>query len=125
MRSVTKFCQAVALCLLAAAGCSRQSSLPAGTPTATSASPSGPRLETFEFENPVRLATASGAIRVESPGFASPCWADVDDDGAKDLLVGQFANGQIRIYSQQGDLQFDEGRWLEANGKMAIVPGVW
>src|SRR5689334_3441963 len=36
-----------------------------------------------EFANPVRLEADGAAIRVEAPGYAAPCWADVDGDGKK------------------------------------------
>ena len=57
-----------------------------------------------EFERPVRLKADGVAIRVESPGYAAPCWADVDGDGKKDLLVGQFSQGRIRIFKNLGHL---------------------
>src|SRR6516165_6462857 len=41
-----------------------------------------------DFEPPVRLKAGDAAIRVESPGFAFPCWANLK--GEKHLLVGQF-----------------------------------
>ena len=78
-----------------------------------------------EFEDPVRLEAAGEAIRVESPGYAAPCWADVDGDGKKDLLVGQFNGGKIRVFKNLGDGQLAPGQWLEAGGKVAEVPGVW
>lgn len=77
------------------------------------------------FENPVRVKASDGAVRVERPGFAAPCWADIDGDGKKDLLVGQFAQGKIRIYKNLGDGKLAAGAWLMAEGKVAEVPGVW
>jgi hypothetical protein len=47
-----------------------------------------------EFEAPVRLTAEGVPVRVESPGYAAPCWADIDGDGKKDLLVGQFNQGR-------------------------------
>lgn len=78
-----------------------------------------------EFALPVRLKSADEFVRVESPGYAAPCWADIDGDGKKDLLVGQFRGGKIRVYRNLGDAKLAEGTWLEANGKVAEVPGVW
>ena len=78
-----------------------------------------------EFERPVRLKAGGVAIRVESPGYAAPCWADVDGDGKKDLLVGQFNQGKIRVFKNLGEGSFAAGDWLKAEGKVAEVPGVW
>ncbi len=77
------------------------------------------------FHAPVRVQVDGEAVRVESPGWAAPCWADVDGDGDDDLLVGQFAGGKIRVYENDGDGKLGEGRWLEAGGQIATVPGVW
>ena len=78
-----------------------------------------------EFANPVRLEAEGAAIRVEAPGYAAPCWADVDNDGKKDLLVGQFNGGKIRVFKNLGDGKLAAGEWLQAGGKVAEVPGVW
>ena len=79
-----------------------------------------------EFDPPVMLKTASDeAIRVDSPGYAAPCWADINGDGKMELLVGQFSKGLIKVYEHQGDLKFGDGKWLEADGEPAEVPGVW
>jgi hypothetical protein len=78
-----------------------------------------------EFAAPVRLQSDGSAIRVESPGYAAPCWADLDGDGKEELLVGQFRQGKIRVFPHLGDLVFGPGRWLEAEGSTAEIPGVW
>jgi hypothetical protein len=78
-----------------------------------------------EFERPVRLKAGGVAIRVESPGYAAPCWADVDGDGKKDLLVGQFNQGKIRVFTNLGEGSLAAGVWLKAEGQVAEVPGVW
>jgi hypothetical protein len=78
-----------------------------------------------EFADPVRMQGGDEAIRVESPGYASPCWADIDGDGNKDLLVGQFRGGKIQIFKNLGDGKLDAGDWLKVDDKAAEVPGVW
>ena len=78
-----------------------------------------------EFEKPVRLKGGGLAVRVESPGYAFPCWTDVDGDGNKDLVVGQFNKGKMRVFKNLGKGKLAEGVWLKAEGKVAEVPGVW
>jgi hypothetical protein len=78
-----------------------------------------------EFEPPVRLKADGVPVGVESPGYAAPCWADIDGDGKKDLLVGQFRQGKIRVYKNLGDGKLAAGKWLQAAGEVAEVPGVW
>src|SRR5262249_49036914 len=76
-----------------------------------------------EFEPPVRLKVGGRAIRVESPGYAFPSCADIH--GHKHLLVGQFSRGKIQVYRNLGGAKFVPGKWLQAEGKVAEVPGVW
>ena len=76
-----------------------------------------------EFEPPRRLEADGAPIRVESPGYAYPCWAEVG--GKKGLVVGQFNKGKMRFYESLGGLKFGKGQWLQAEGKDAEVPGVW
>ena len=77
------------------------------------------------FEKPVRLTAGGELIKVEAPGYAAPCLADVDGDGVKDLLVGQFRDGKIMVYPGKGKGRFDKGDWLKVGGEVAKVPGVW
>jgi hypothetical protein len=78
-----------------------------------------------DFEKPVKLMVGNTAIRVEAPGWACPCWADLHRDGTRQLLVGQFDDGKIRVYKHLRANQFAPGEWLKADGKVAQVPGVW
>jgi len=81
------------------------------------------------FEAPVRLRAGDGYVKVEAPGYACPTMFDVDGDGTKDLVVGQFNGGKMRMYkgiaSGTGRGSFAAGEWLKADGKVAQVPGVW
>jgi hypothetical protein len=76
-----------------------------------------------DFYPPIRLKVGDAAIRVESPGYAAPCWADIH--GRKHLLVGQFNGGKIRVFEHLGAEKFAPGNWLQAEGSVAEVPGVW
>ena len=78
-----------------------------------------------DFKSPVRLTADGVAIRVESPGYAAPCWADIIGDGKMHLLVGQFNDGKIRVFKHLGAEKFAPGDWLQAEGEAAEVPGVW
>jgi hypothetical protein len=81
--------------------------------------------EAADFKPPVRLMAGDAAIRVERPGYACPCWADIKGDGKPALLVGQFNQGKIKVFPHLGEEKFGPGEWLKAEGKVAEVPGVW
>lgn len=84
-----------------------------------------PQVHAVSFEAPELMKTAEEPVSVEAPGFASPCWADVDGDGKKDLLVGQFRGGKIQVFKGLGDTKLAKSEWLQAGGEAASVPGVW
>ena len=54
-----------------------------------------------ELEPPVRLEAAGKPVDTEI-GHAAPFACDFDGDGIKDLLVGQFGDGLLRIYHNKG-----------------------
>lgn len=77
-----------------------------------------------EFDDPFRMEAGGDFVKVESPGYAAPCWVDLDQDGHGDLVVGQFAGGKMKVFrGSEGGLT--TGEWLKAEGKVAEVPGVW
>jgi len=78
-----------------------------------------------DFERPVRLKAGDAAIRVESPGWAAPAWADLNGDGQMHLLVGQFRDGKIQVFKHLDGEKFAPGDWLQAEGEVAEVSGVW
>lgn len=78
-----------------------------------------------QFSDPVRLKAGDEVVRVEAPGWACPSWHDLDGDGKKDLVVGQFRGGKMKVYRNLGGGKLAAGTWLEAEGEVAEVPGVW
>ncbi|MBI5850914.1 MAG: VCBS repeat-containing protein [Planctomycetes bacterium] len=83
-----------------------------------------------QFEAPVRLKAGGEPVMVEAPGYAAPGWADVDGDGKRDLIVGQFNDGKLLVCRNTGkgklaDGMLAKGEWLEVEGAVAEVPGVW
>ncbi|MEE9394050.1 MAG: hypothetical protein V3W41_16235 [Planctomycetota bacterium] len=77
------------------------------------------------FAKPTRMMAAEKVVRVDLPGYAAPCWADVTGDGEKDLLVGQFGEGKIKVYPGLGKGKLGAGKWLMAGGEVAKVDGIW
>jgi len=77
-----------------------------------------------QFDAPVKLEAADGPINVTT-GHAAPFWYDWDGDGVRDLLVGQFGGGQLRIYKNHGteaEPVFKDFEWFMADGRPASVP---
>ena len=84
-----------------------------------------------EFEAPVRLESAGKPIDVTG-GHAAPALADIDGDGVRDLLVGQFLGegntgfgAPMRAYRNVGTEKaprYEGFRTLEGGGELARVP---
>jgi hypothetical protein len=77
------------------------------------------------FHKPVRLE-AAGKVIDSGPQWAhsGPCLHDVDGDGLRDLLVGDFS-GLFRLYRNVGtdrEPKFAAGEPLMAGGAQAKVP---
>jgi hypothetical protein len=73
---------------------------------------------------PVRLEAAGSPIDT-AIGHAAPCVTDWDGDGKKDLLVGQFGGGLLRIYRNEGsdaEPKLAADRTFQAGGKDGTVP---
>ena len=72
----------------------------------------------------VKVTAEGGPIDVEV-GHAAPCFADIDGDGLRDLLVGQFGGGKLRIYPNVGKAgrpSFKGHVWMKAGGALGSVP---
>lgn len=54
-----------------------------------------------ELADPVRIEAAGKPIDTEI-GHAAPFVCDFDGDGLKDLMVGQFGDGLLWIYRNEG-----------------------
>ncbi|MCR9247526.1 MAG: hypothetical protein NXI31_21040 [bacterium] len=74
---------------------------------------------------PIRLAADGRVIDTPSPGHAAPFVGDIDGDGKRDLLVGQFAGGRLTIYRNVGTNaapRLAAGKTFQADGRDGTVP---
>jgi len=58
-------------------------------------------------------------------GHLVPCVTDWNNDGQKDLIVGQFSGGKIRLYLNHGtdsDPRFKDFSYLHAGGSEISLP---
>lgn len=55
-----------------------------------------------ELAPPVKVMVAGKPLDVGGVGYAAPFIADFDGDGVNDLLVGQFGDGLLWIYRNEG-----------------------
>lgn len=77
-----------------------------------------------EFQPGVKLEADGKAIDVEI-GHLVPCAMDWNGDGKRDLIVGQFSKGKIRLYLNHGTDDspvFKEYSFLHAGGKEISLP---
>ena len=68
------------------------------------------------FEKPFRVQAGGKPIDVDI-GHAAPYVVDFDGDGVRDLLVGQYHEGRLRIYRNEGSdssPQYGEPKMFEA-----------
>jgi hypothetical protein len=72
-----------------------------------------------QLQEGVLIQAAQQAIAVPI-GHLVPCAADWNGDGKKDLILGQFREGAIRLYVNQGTNAapiFSDFTFLETGGK--------
>jgi hypothetical protein len=72
---------------------------------------------------PVRLTAAGRPIQVDG-GHADPWVCDVNGDGKKDLLVGQFRGGRLRMYVNVGSdtaPRFNGFSYVQSEGSDAAI----
>jgi hypothetical protein len=80
-----------------------------------------------ELAQPTKVRAGGQVIDLsDAIGHAAPFFGDIDGDGASDLLVGQFKDGQLRIYKNTGSTrqpQFDSNyTWFKAGADLGRVP---
>jgi hypothetical protein len=76
------------------------------------------------FQEGVKLEAEGKPIDAEI-GHLVPCVLDWNGDGNKDLIVGQFSGGKIRLYLNQGTDSapvFKEFTFLQAGGAEISLP---
>ncbi len=78
-----------------------------------------------ELLAPTLIQAGGRPIDVEREGHSAPFVGDFDGDGVRDLLVGQYHDGRLRIYRNRGTdtaPRFDGFEWFRAGGAIGKVP---
>ncbi len=78
----------------------------------------------YPFEEPILLRSGGEIIDVEM-GHAAPLLVDLDGDGKRELLVGQFGEGRLRIYDRTREAKaygFGPVRYFEVGKHLGRVP---
>ena len=76
------------------------------------------------FQEGIKLTTGEEPIDIRI-GHLVPTIADWNNDGKKDMIVGQFAGGKINLYLNQGTDElpkFGEPIFLKAGGEEVSLP---
>jgi hypothetical protein len=81
------------------------------------------------FLGPEELVEAGGAV-IEVPGYSVPSFTHWDDDGLKDLIVGEgggvATDGKVRVYLNTGtasDPNFGDYFYAQSEGADLVRPG--
>ena len=99
--------------------------LPAAAFAAADAAPNAAPAATSQLAAPVKIEAEGGPVDITEVGHAAPFFADLDGDGKRDLLVGQFGGGKLRIYKNQGtdrEPRFGKYDYMKAGADLGTVP---
>jgi hypothetical protein len=80
--------------------------------------------ESGSLAPPVKLQADGKPIDVDI-GHAAPFVADLNGDGTLQLLVGQFGNGKLRIYRNEGTKtqpRFGKFAWFKDGAAGGCIP---
>ncbi len=120
INKTTIYALAVTLVLTALIGCKK--SEPAAEPEDAQTQrpkPDKVAVAGSKFQQGMKLQAAGKPIDIKT-GHLVPCVSDWNSDGNKDLIVGQFTKGAIRLYLNQGtdtEPVFNDFSFLQAGGK--------
>jgi hypothetical protein len=81
--------------------------------------------EAGQLAPPVHVMADGQALDVGGVGYAAPFLADYDGNGTRDLLVGQFHEGRLRIYRNLGtdsEPRFGQYEWFRDGAETGRVP---
>jgi hypothetical protein len=74
---------------------------------------------------PVQVMVGGEPLDTGGIGYATPFYDDFDGDGVKDLLVGEFSQGRLRIYRNKGSdtrPEFEPHVFFKNDSKEGRVP---
>ena len=74
---------------------------------------------------PVHVNADGKPLDTGGTGYAAPFMGDYDGDGVRDLLVGEFSQGRLRIYRNLGtnsEPRFGAYEWFKDGAETGRVP---
>ena len=78
-----------------------------------------------ELAAPVNVTAGGKAIDTGGVGYAAQFFSDFDGDGVRDLLIGEFSQGKLRIYRNVGTNtkpRFEGYEWFQNGAPTGRVP---